>query len=471
LSPLHRFADSPHRQPVAAWLALLGLTACAAWGPAPSNAAPAAPVKIERWVLRNGLAVLFVERHAIPAVEAHLVVKSGASSDPAGRTGLAALTAGALTKGTATRSAVDIAEAVDFIGGSLSAEATEDFSAVSLTTLKKDLPAAMALMTDVVLNPTFPGAEVDRVRRETLSAIAAAKDDPGAVAEKAFAPLVFGPHPYAKPVEGLETTVPTLTREEVVAFHRTYYRPNNAALVLVGALTSGEARRIAKQAFGGWEKKAVPPITVPAVPPLREPRVTLIEKDLTQATVVLGHVGIARDDPDYYATLVMNYILGGGSFSSRLMSRIRDNEGLVYGISSAFDARRYPGAFSVGLQTKTETAPRAIRAVLEEITRIRSEGASEAEIETAKKYLAGSFPLRYETNARLARLLGMVEFYGLGLTYFQDYPDKIRAVTAADVRRVAQQRLDPERYVLVVVGRTGEIAAALNQPLPENELQ
>ncbi len=431
-----------------------------------ADAAPKGPVAVERWVMSNGLTVLFVERHAVPAVQVHLVVKTGSVADPAGRIGLAALTAGVLTKGTATRSAVEIAEAIDFIGGTLGSDAAEDFSSVSLTVLKKDLQTGLALMTDVALRPAFPAAEVDRVRRETLSAIQAAKDDPGSVAELAFAPLVFGQHPYGRPVQGLDTTVPLLTREEAVAFHRTFYRPNNAALVVVGDLTVREARRAAKAAFGGWEKQAIPAVIVPAIAPLRERRVAMIDKDLTQATIMLGHVGIARRDPDFYAVTVMNYILGGGSFSSRMMSRIRDNEGLVYGISSGYDTKQYPGAFSVGLQTKTESAPVAIRAVIEEIAKMRAEGVTATELEAAKSYLAGSFPLRYETNARLASLLGMVELYGLGLTYFDDYPRNIRAVTLDDVRRVASAKLDQERYALVVVGRTGSIELDAAPPAP-----
>jgi zinc protease len=437
----------------------LGWSVCA-------HAASPGPVPVERWTLPNGLTALFVERHTIPAVQVHLMIKTGSLADPSGRSGLAALTSGTLTKGTATRSAVEIADAIDFIGGSLTADATEDFSSVSLTVLKKDLQAGLALMTDVVRSPAFPVAEVDRVRGETLSAIQANKDDPGAVAEQAFAPLVFGLHPYGRPVEGTETTVPALTREETVAFHRTYYRPNNAVLVVVGDLSSKEARRIVKAAFGAWDKQAIPAVTVPTVTPLKERRVSLVEKELTQATVVLGHVGIARNDPDFYAVTVMNYILGGGSFSSRMMSRIRDDEGLVYGISSGYDAKVYPGAFSVSLQTKTESAPVAIRAVLEEIVKMRAEGATEAELEAAKNYLAGSFPLRYETNSRLAPLLGAVELYGLGLGYFEDYPNKIRAVTLADVRRVAASRLDPERYALVVVGKTGDIESELPSEAP-----
>jgi zinc protease len=424
------------------------------------SAAAAPPVAVERWTMPNGLVVLLVERHTIPAVEAHLVIKTGAVADPSGREGLAALTADLLTKGTATRSAVEIAEAIDFIGGSLTAQAADDFSSLTLTTLKKDLPTAVGVMADVLLHAAFPAAEVERQRRETLSGIQGAKDDPEDVAEKAFAPLVFGPHPYRHPVEGLDTTVPLLTREEVVAFHRTYYRPNNAILALVGDLGSREARRAVKAALGGWEKKAIPPLLVPPAPPIAEKTVSLIEKDLTQATIVLGHLGIARNDPDFYPVTVMNYILGGGGFASRLMTTIRDNRGLVYGISSGFDAKRFPGSFSVSLQTKTASADEAIGAALDEIRRIREEGVADAELRAAQDYLAGSFPLRLDTNAKLARLLAAVEFYDLGLGYFEDYPRAIRAVTLDDVRRVAAAHLDPERYVLVVVGKTRELALA-----------
>jgi zinc protease len=258
----------------------------------------------------------------------------------------------------------------------------------------------------------------------------------------------------------LDTTVPLLTREEVVAFHRTYYRPNNAILALVGDLGSREARRAVKAALGGWEKKTLPPLLVPPAPPIAEKTVSLIEKDLTQATIVLGHLGIARNDPDFYPVTVMNYILGGGGFASRLMTTIRDNRGLVYGISSGFDAKRFPGSFSVSLQTKTASADEAIGAALDEIRRIREEGVADAELRAAQDYLAGSFPLRLDTNAKLARLLAAVEFYGLGLGYFEDYPRAIRAVTLDDVRRVAAAHLDPERYVLVVVGKTRELALA-----------
>lgn len=430
-----------------------------------SSVSAAPPVRVERWTMPNGLAVLLVERHTIPAVEMHLLVKTGALADPEGRAGLAALTAGLLTKGAAARSAVEIAEAIDFIGGSLTAEAGHDYSTLSLTTLKKDLPAALGIMTDVLLRPAFPVAEVERLRRETLSGIRSAKDDPEAVAGKVFAPLVFGPHPYRYPIEGLETTVPRLVREEAVSFHRTYYRPNNAILAVVGDLTPAEARRTIRQAFGPWEQAALPPLTVATAPPLKERTVKLVDKDLTQATILLGGPGIARTDPDFYSVVVMNYILGGGGFASRLMTTIRDNQGLVYGISSAFDAKRFPGSFEVSLQTKTASAADAIRAVTAEIARMRTGGVTDEELEAAKNYLAGSFPLRFDTNGKLARLLAVVEFYGLGLRYFEDYPRLIRAVTRQDVARVAAEHLDAERYVLVVVGNTEDLARDLT-PVP-----
>jgi zinc protease len=406
----------------------------------------------------NGLVVLLVERHALPAVQVQLLVKTGAVADPVGKAGLAALTAKLLDRGAATRSANEIADAIDFIGGSLAAHADDDFSAVTLTTLKKDLPTALGVMADVVLRPSFPAAEVERARRETLSEILAAKEDPEAVAEQAFAPLVFGAHPYRNPVLGLETTVPALTREEVVAFYRTYYRPNHAVVALVGDLSAAEARRALRAALGGWEQKSVPPLTAPPAPPTAQKTVQVIDQDLTQATVLFGSLGIARSDPDFYPITVMNYVLGGGGFASRLMTTIRDDRGLVYGISSGFDAKRFPGAFSVSLQTKTESVNEAIHAVLDEIERMRASGVTEAELDAAQAYLAGSFPLRLDTNAKLANLLTMVEFYGLGLDYFDHYPRAIRAVTREDVRRVAAAHLDPERYALVVVGRARDLA-------------
>jgi len=417
-------------------------------------------IAVQRWTMGNGLVVLLVERHALPAIHAQLLVKTGSVADPVGKAGLAALTASLLDKGTPTRSATEIAEAIDFIGGSLSAHADTDSSVVALTALKKDWPVALGVMADLLLHPSFPAAEVERTRRETLAGILAAKEDPEAVAEKVFAPLVFGPHPYKYPVEGLETTVPTLTREEVVAFHRTYYRPNNAILAVVGDLSASEARRELKRALGAWEKKPIPAVTIPPAQPLTERVVRVTDKDLTQATVVLGHLGISRRDPDFYPVTVMNYILGGGGFASRMMTEVRDNRGLVYGISSGFDARLFPGAFTVSFQTKTASAADALQSVLTELAGIRDKGVTDAELEAAKAYLVGSFPLRFDTNAKLVTLLTFVEFYGLGLDYFTTYPKAIMAVTREDVQRAAVAHINPDRYALVVVGKARDLPFA-----------
>jgi len=423
-------------------------------------------VVVQRWTMGNGLVVLLVERHALPAIHAQLLVKTGSVADPAGKAGLAALTARLLDKGTTTRSATEIAEAIDFIGGSLSAQADSDSSVVALTALKKDWPTALGVMSDMLLHPSFPASEVERARRETLAGILAAKEDPEDVAEKVFAPLVFGPHPYRYPVEGLETTVPTLTREEVVAFHRTYYRPNNAILAVVGDLTASEARRELKRVLGAWEKKPIPAVTIPPAPPLAERVVRVTDKDLTQATVFLGHLGISRRDRDFYPVTVMNYILGGGGFASRMMSEVRDNRGLVYGISSGFDARLFPGAFVVSFQTKTASTNDALRSVLTEMAKIRDNGVTDAELEAAKAYLVGSFPMRFDTDAKLVTLLSFVEFYGLGLDYFTAYPKAIMAVTREDVQRAAVAHVNPDQYALVVVGKARDLSLALDATPP-----
>jgi zinc protease len=225
----------------------------------------------------------------------------------------------------------------------------------------------------------------------------------------------------------------------------------------VGDVTEAELMELVQAQFGGWEARDVPPVAAPSARLPEKRRMELIDRNLTQATLILGHVGIQRNNPDYYAVVVMNYILGGGGFSSRLLKKIRDEQGLVYGIVSHFDARVHPGSFEVSLQTKTATADEATAGVLAEIERIRRERVTAQELAEAKDFLVGSFPLRMETNTRMAGLLAQVEFYGLGLDYFNDYPEKIKAVTADDVLRVAQSYLHPDKLTLVAVGHQPEL--------------
>ncbi len=418
--------------------------------------APAAEIKPKRVVTENGITLLILERPSLPIVSVEALIRAGSLYDPNDKAGLANLTASLLEEGTKKRNATQIADAVDFIGANLAASVNEDYMAASLRVIKKETDAGFDLLSDILINPVFDPKEVERVRKNVLGGILSEKDQPQTIADRAFRKIIFGEHPYQNPVIGREETVPNITREEVVAFHQTFYAPNNLILSIVGNVTEKEAIALAKKYFGKWERKQIIFPRIAPASPFQTRKMELIDKELSQASVVLGHVGIERGNPDYYAVTVMNYILGGGGFSSRLMTDIRDNKGLVYSIYSLFDANRFPGEFAVSLQTRSKSANEAIEGVLGEIQQIRSTPVTETELAEAKAYLVGSFPLRMETTARLASLLSAIEYYQLGLDYFEKYPSYINKVTQNDVLRVAKKYLNPEHYALVVVAKQSE---------------
>ncbi|MEW6325146.1 MAG: pitrilysin family protein [Nitrospirota bacterium] len=423
---------------------------------APAGRSSAAAIEPARWVTKSGIVVLFVERHSLPTVHLQLLVKAGSALDPAGREGTANLVASLLDEGTTGRSSQQIAEAIDFLGASLSAGAGPDATTVSLNVLKKDLDAGMAIFSDVVLNPSFPEDELQRVRQQILGGLIAEEDDPGTVARKAWQPLVYGAHPYRHPVEGTRDSLPAITRDELLAFHRQYYQPRQAILAVVGDLKRRDVETLLARHFGSWKNSGPLITTALPAPEPSEPATKLIDKDLTQATIIMGHLGLPRNHPDFYAVSVMNYVLGGGGFASRLMTEIRDNQGLVYGVHSAFQAMRAGGSFLISLQTKNATANQAMAEIKKVVAQVRTEGVTAQELEEAKAYLIGSFPLRLDTNAKLVGLLTNIELFELGLDYFDEYPGKIGAVTLEDVRRVAARYLHPDRMVLVVVAKQAE---------------
>ncbi len=442
----------PHRpkgyQPTG--LLLLGIlctTVCA-----PFASARAAEIVPTRSVTANGITVLFLEQHFIPTVEIHALVKVGSAQDPPDKAGLANLTASLLDEGTVTRTSRQIAEQIDFVGGSLEAHAAEDFTTASARVLKKDADLGFALLADMLQHPAFHKQEFERVRTQILGEIISDDDDPGNVAMKAFHQLIFHGHPYSWPAHGTEETLNKITVADIQQFHAREYLPNQTILVIVGDLTQEQATTLAQNHFGAWRKGPPSPYVLKKPAPIERKMVQLIEKDLTQSTIVLGHTGISRTNPDYYAVTVMNYILGAGGFSSRLMDSIRDKQGLAYGIMSHFDTRLMPGAFFINLQTRTDVTNQAIAGVLTEVKGIRDTPVTDQELSEAKSFIIGSFPLRVDSSAKLANVLAQVEFYNLGLDYFTHYPKAIEKVTKDDVLRVAKQYLDPQHYALVVVG-------------------
>lgn len=406
---------------------------------------------VKKTQLPNGLIVLHSENHNLPIVMVTLIVKAGQMHEPEEKAGTAHLVAELLTEGTKSRSSKDISEQIDFIGASLDASAGADFTTLSLSVLKKDLGKGFELFADVLLKPGFPENELGRVRERIKGFLRQQEEDPSFLAGRAFKREIFGRHPYGRLTEGSPMTLDLIARDDLIRYHADYYLPNNSILSISGDLTSDELSSLLAEHLGGWEIGGLPEKRALAVEDRRMKTVIKIDKDLTQANIILGHVGISRENPDYYAVSVMNYILGGGGFSSRLMQSIRDKMGLAYDVHSYFASFKESGQFQVGVQTKNESASVAIEEIRNQLQRIRKEHVSDEELSEAKAYLTGSFPRRLDTNRKIADFLASVEFFRLGENYVTKYADYINAVTKEDVLRVAQKYLDPENPILVVV--------------------
>jgi zinc protease len=426
--------------------ALLAISALLVSIPASAEQPLAKRIKLE-----NGMVLLLSERHEIPMVTVHMAIKAGSTAVPEDKPGLASITASLLTQGTKKRTANQIHKEIDFIGGSLSTSGGEDFSWANLRVLKKDIRTGLDLLSDVLLHPLFDQQEIDRKVKETLAEIQRQKEEPAIVANQAFAKAVFGSHAYGRTNDEVAAYLPKLTRKDIIDFYSSRYGPVNTIIAVVGDVSQKEIVDLLNDYFKTWQMKAQPlPAEVP-LPAIDKTVVKKIDKDVAQANIDMGHIGISRENPDFYAVVVMNYILGGGGFSSRLMDNIRDNKGLAYDVHSGFSAQKEPGAFTVTIQTKNESANEVIYETQKEIRRIQSELVSEKELADAKSYLSGSFPLRMDTYAKIAGMLTSIEIYRLGLDYPKRYPALINSVTREDVRRVAKKYLHPDKMVIVVV--------------------
>ncbi|MGH7416023.1 MAG: M16 family metallopeptidase, partial [Candidatus Rokuibacteriota bacterium] len=392
------------------------------------------------------------ERPAIPIVVLRVSVPGGAVRDPADARGVANLTAGLLTRGTARRSGPELDRTIEFVGGSLEAGAGSDHATVTLAVLKKDLILGLDLLAEVLLQPTFPADELARKATDIQAALRRSEQSPETVAARGLNRLIFPGHPYGRPAAGTIESVGRLTREQVVAFWERHYRPDGASIVAVGDVTAAEIRRELMQRLSGWSAPPAPVGSVPKPAPVAPAEERKITRDLTQTTVLLGRPSIKQDDPDYFALAVTTYVLGGGS-ASRLYTRVREEKGLAYSVYSALLPARYGASYLVSLQTRTDSVAEAERLVREEMARLGREPVAPRELDLAKSYLIGSFPLRLDTSGKLARFLGAVEANGLGLGYPDRYKEGVARVTPADIQRVAAKYLDPATFSSVRVGK------------------
>jgi len=412
-----------------------------------------------RTLLDNGATLLVAERPNIPMVVINILLKSGAAADPNGKEGVANLTAELLTRGTKQRSAQALAEELDFLGASLGVDADLETTSITLTTLTKNLSASLTLLADVLTSPTFPIAELEKKQREIAGGLQSHEEDPGWVAQRAFLEKLYPQHPYGRLVEGKVETLAKLTREDVVSYHQTHYRPNNAIIAVAGDITQDKIEKLLRTHLAEWQRGDIPDLTWPEE---KQPTATqiILDKKVAQANVIMGHIGITRANPDYYNVQVMNYILGGGGFGSRLMDKIREELALVYSIGSSFSARKHTGPFTVVLQTKNASAKQAIEESFNVIKQFVEEGPTEKEVSEAKAYLINSFPLRLVSNRDVAALLPVLEFYDLGLDYPDRYPILIEQITREQVHAAAKTYLHSDHLLQVVVADLAQAGLA-----------
>ncbi len=415
----------------------------------------ASALPFERRTLSNGSILLVSAQPSLPMVVTQVILEAGTRRDPAGKDGVANLTADLLTEGAGKRTAAEIHDAIDSLGAAISSGTDEDFATTTLVVLKKDLDTGLGLLADVLLRPTFADAEVNRRREAALAGLHAEEDQPGQVAGRRFVETVFAGEPYGHPGQGSLKSVAALTRRDVVAFHHDFYRPNGAIISVAGDTTADEMAARLETLFAAWKPNTTAPFQY-GERRAAAPQTLTINKPLTQTNIILGHRGIERSSPDYFAANMMNFIFGGGGFTSRLMESVRVKGGLAYSVSSGFSVNQSPGAFQIVMQTKNASAADAIRKTCAEVQRMRDELVTDEDLANAKLYLTGSFPLRLDTNSKVAGFLGQVEFYGLGSDYTDRYAERVNAVTKEDVHRAARQYLRPEELVMVVVGNLDE---------------
>lgn len=423
-------------------------------GPVPSLKLP----PIQKRTLANGLPVWVVEMHEVPVANVSLIVKAGAAADPAGKFGLASFTAAMLDEGAGARNALDLADAIDYLGASVSTGSSFDASTVRLGSPVSKLDEALPLMADVALRPTFTPAEIERLRKERLTTLLQTRDDPSSLASAAFSRMVFGPrHRYGTFGMGNDASNGEMTAADLRGFYTRFYQPQNSHLIVVGDVTPDSILPKLEKAFGGWKNGAAP--VKPAVDTAAQHgarQIYLVDKPgAAQSQIRIGWVGVPRSTPDYYPLDVLNTVLGG-SFSSRLNMNLRETHGYSYGAGSSFDMRLSSGPFTASAGVQSDKTVESLQEFFKELSAIRQPIPAE-ELTRAKNYEALGFPAEFETTAGMAGNLIQMVVYGLPETFFNDYVTRILAVTPADVTRVATQYIQPDKFAVVVVGDLSKI--------------
>jgi len=419
---------------------------------------------IDRSKLPNGLDVMLVPRQGLPIVSFTVVIKAGAYDEVKDQTqGVADFTAAMLRHGAARRSAEQISEAIDAVGGALDASAGSESTTLTCSVLADKADTCLSLLGDLLARPTFPAAEMPEIRDQLLAALGGREDDPHQLAAEHFDNLLFGEgHPDGWVL--MPEHVNRINRDQLVAFWKAYYRPNNAMLAVAGAIDPAAMKARITRTLGSWAGAPVPARAAFQVPQVRGVRAILVDKaELSQATLMFGHPGLRHADPDWYAATVVNYVLGGSDFSSRLMTEVRSKRGLTYGIGSSFGATLYPGAFRVSASTRNETADDALKVAVDEIRKLKTFGPTAEELAKARGYYAGSTPFTLESPSEVARAILGAQLHGLGLDYVKRLALSLAAVDLASAAAAAHRWLDPDDLAIVIVGRAAVVAPQLRK--------
>jgi zinc protease len=409
-----------------------------------------------RHTLDNGLTVILMEYKKVPIVHFRMVVCGGSALDPTGFEGVAGMVTSIMREGTETRSATDIAVAIDFIGGSLSVAAGADYCAASAEVLRSNVATGLDLFADVILHPAFPEEEIDRERKQRLANLEGLKEEPSSIASIVFSKNAYGTHPYGRQSFGTKVSLDAIDRNDLVGFYQKIFIPNNATLVVVGDFVSKEMLEKIKAVFGEWKKGEKPDINIAQPTKLEGRKVVLVNKsDATQTQMVFGNTGIDIRNPDYFAVQVANTIFGGG-FTSRLVEELRVKRSLTYSVGSGFSASMYGGTYSISTFTKNATVTDMMDAVLNEIKKYRAKGATAEELKKGQNYIAGSFARSLQSPEVLATRLTDIEIYGFPKNHLETYIQRLRSVTLDDVKRVTQKYFLLDDLLIVLVAPATE---------------
>jgi zinc protease len=412
--------------------------------------------------LANGLQVVTVAHHEQPAVTMRMLVRVGAAQDPEGKGGLAELVAKLLDQGTTTRAAQQIADQIDSIGGAMGTGSGTDLTFVNAVVMKDSFALAMDLVADVIRNPAFSPEEIARQREQAMSSLRVSDEDPAYVASVLFDRLVYGFHPYGRPGSGTPQSLQRITQDDLRAFHRQYFVPNNMILAVVGDIEADEAFAAVERVFGSWPRGAVPPWK-PVDPPPPTRRLVVVDKpDAVQTEIRVGQLAIPRKHQDYLAFDVAVKILGGEG-ANRLHRVLRSERGLTYGAEADMQAFKQAGDFVAETNTRTETTAETLRLTVEEIARLQRQRVFERELADAQAYLTGSFPLTIETPNDIATSVINAVFYELSIDEVSTYRERVQAITPDDIQRVSREYIKPDRLSIVLVGNAKMFVSSLRE--------